>query len=91
MTFATKRPAARLFLPGAALLLCQVLTLAAGRAQETAETYTNPVSKGSVDTFAHPSILRAEDGYWCSHGAGESSRGREGSTRVNPSVPALLI
>ena len=80
MTFATKRPAARPFLPGTALLLCPVPTSAAGRTRGTAETYTNPVSKGFVDT----SILKA-------HGTGEWPRGREGSTRVNPTVPALLI
>jgi hypothetical protein len=87
MTFATKRTAARLFLPGAALPLCPVLTSAAGRARETAEAYASPVSKGLADT----SILQAEDGCWYPHGTGESLRGREGSPRVNPTVPALLI
>jgi hypothetical protein len=55
------------------------MTSAAGRAQGTAETYTNP------------SILEAKDGYWHPRGTGESPRGREGSTRVNPTVPALQI
>jgi hypothetical protein len=87
MTFATKRPAARRFLPATALLLCPALTSAAGRARETAETYTNPVSKGSADT----STLEAEDGCRYSHGTGDWPRGREGSTRVDPTVPALLI
>ena len=80
MTFVTKRPAARIILPGAALPLCPVLTSAAGRAREAAETYANPIPKG----FADASILKA-------HGTGEWPRGREGSTRVNPTVPALLI
>ena len=90
MTFATKRPA-RLFLPGAAPLLCPVPTSAAGRTQETAETCAIPVPKGSVDAFAPSSILKAEDVYGSSHGTGEPPRGREGSTRVNPTVPALQI
>jgi hypothetical protein len=80
VTFATKRPAARPFSPGAALLLRPVLTSSvAGRAQGTAETYANP------------STLEAKGGYWHPRGTGESPRGREGSTRVNPTVPALQI
>ena len=71
--------------------VCPVLTVAAGRAQETAETYTNRVSTGLADTFAGPSIVRAKDGYWYPHGTGESPRGCEGSTRANPMVPALQI
>ena len=75
MTDATKRPAVRLSLLGAALLLCPLLTSAAGRAQETAGTYTNPVSKGFADTFASPSIIKAKDGYGYSYGT--SSRAGE--------------
>jgi hypothetical protein len=67
------------------------MTSAAGRVQGTAETYTNPLPKGFAAAFADPSILGAKDGYWHPRGTGESPRGREGSTRVNPMVSALQI
>ena len=84
MTDATKRPAVRLSLLGAALLLCLLLTSATGGAQEAAGTYTNPVSKGFADTFADPSIIKAKDGYWYSYGTSDPLREGEGKTHVIP-------
>ncbi len=51
-----------------ALALGLLLIPAAGPARAAARTYMNPVSKGVVDTFADPTIIRANDGYWYAYG-----------------------
>jgi hypothetical protein len=62
-----------------------------GRAQETGGTYMNPVSNGSADTFADPSIIKARDGYRYSYGTTEPLRGGGKRTHAVPMVPALQI
>jgi len=77
--------------PAVVLLLCALLASGTGSARDAGGTYMNPVSKDFADTIADPSIIKAKDVYWYLHGTGESPRGREGSTRFNPMVPALQI
>ena len=77
--------------PTVVLLLRALLASGTGSAQEAGGTYTNPVSKALADTIADPSTIKADDIYWCPHGTGDSPRGREGSMRFNPMVPALQI
>ena len=74
------------------ILRLLVLALAAGvflvsgssDAQETGDTYTNPVSKGFADTFADPSIIKAKDGYWYAYGTSDPLREGEGEAHVIP-------
>jgi hypothetical protein len=39
-----------------------------GSEPRPAATYSNPVSKGTFDTFPDPSIIRAKDGFWYAYG-----------------------
>ena len=41
---------------------------------ETAATYTNPVSKTFADTFAGPAVIKAKDGYWYAYGTSDPLR-----------------
>ena len=41
---------------------------------ESAATYTNPVSKTFADTFAGPAMIKAKDGYWYAYGTSEPLR-----------------
>jgi len=76
---AAKHPAlARLFGLGSVLLLAVLLTAGIGRADETAATYTNPVSKGFADTFADPAVIKGKDGYWYAYGTSDPLREGEG-------------
>src|SRR5215218_570708 len=49
---------------GIALALALLLAAGAGSAQETAGSYTNPVSRGVFDAFPDPAIIKGKDGYW---------------------------
>lgn len=69
---------ARFFGLGAMFVLCLLLTSGAGLAQQTTDTYLNPVSKDFADTFADPAIIKAKDGYWYAYGTTDPpARGRE--------------
>lgn len=49
---------------GVVLAAAALLPAAATAGPATPPTYTNPVSRGVVDTFADPSIIRGHDGWW---------------------------
>lgn len=46
--------------------------------------YTNPVSRGFADTFADPSIIRGQDGYWYAFGTSDPLRSGEGQAHEIP-------
>ena len=75
---------ARLSGLGGVLLLAVLLTAGIGWADETAATYTNPVSKTFADTFADPSIIKAKDGYWYAYGTSDPLREGEGTSHTIP-------
>ncbi|MFI9780189.1 family 43 glycosylhydrolase [Streptomyces sp. NPDC051956] len=56
-------------------------TATAAPAAQAATTYTNPVTKGTVDTFPDPTMIRGKDGYWYAYGTQNpvfQSRGEDG-------------
>ncbi len=83
---ATEHPGpARLFGLGGMLLLCLLLTVSVGEAQEDG-TYTNPVSRTFADTFADPSVIKAKDGYWYAYGTSDPLREGEGTSHTIPTA-----
>jgi arabinan endo-1,5-alpha-L-arabinosidase len=73
----------RLLALGVALALSVFLASEAGLAQ-TANTYTNPVSRGFADTFADPAVIKAKDGYWYAFGTTDPLREGEGEFHTIP-------
>jgi arabinan endo-1,5-alpha-L-arabinosidase len=59
---------------GFALALGLLLAAGAGSAQETAGSYTNPVSRGVFDAFPDPAIIKGKDGYWYAYGTTDPVR-----------------
>ncbi|NJC68523.1 family 43 glycosylhydrolase [Planosporangium thailandense] len=72
-----------LTLPAIAL---PALTASAASAASTqrAATYTNPVSSGFADTFADPTVIRGQDGYWYAYGTSDPLRSGEGTPHRVP-------
>ncbi len=77
--------------PAAVLILRAPPASGACSARETGGTYMNPVSNGSADTFADPSIIKARDGYWHAYGTSDPPRGGEKRTHVIPMILALQV
>jgi hypothetical protein len=72
----------RRFLTAAAAAL-MVLTPVSAKAAP-ARTYTNPVSAPFADTFADPTVVRGDDGYWYAYGTTDPLREGE---RVAHRIP----
>ncbi len=66
------------------LALSVLLASGIGLAQETGNTYTNPVSKDFADTFADPAVIKAKDGYWYAFGTSDPLREGEGEFHTIP-------
>jgi beta-xylosidase len=75
---------ARLLGLGVVLVLSVLLASGVGRAQETGDTYTNPVSRDFADTFADPAVIKAKDGYWYAFGTSDPLREGEGEFHTIP-------
>lgn len=84
MTPARDTSLARLFGFGVVLALSVLLASGIGLAQETGNTYTNPVSKDFADTFADPAVIKAKDGYWYAFGTSDPLREGEGEFHTIP-------
>jgi GH43 family beta-xylosidase len=63
-----------------ALILALILPASAASAapRSPAATYTNPVSSGFADTFADPTVIRGQDGFWYAYGTSDPLRSGEG-------------
>ncbi|HEX2182408.1 MAG TPA: family 43 glycosylhydrolase [Rubrobacteraceae bacterium] len=69
---------------GLVVLALVLLSSSAGHAQETAGTYTNPVSKTFADTFADPAVIKGKDGYWYAYGTTDPLREGERTYHTIP-------
>ncbi|MEU9835694.1 family 43 glycosylhydrolase [Streptosporangium sp. NPDC048047] len=47
-------------------------------------TYVNPVSRDFADTFADPSVIRGDDGWWYAYGTSDPLREGEGTRHLLP-------
>ncbi|MGW0064660.1 family 43 glycosylhydrolase [Streptosporangium sandarakinum] len=57
---------------------------AAAPARTPRGTYTNPVSRDFADTFADPSVIRGDDGWWYAYGTSDPLREGEGTRHLLP-------
>ncbi|MDG9719762.1 family 43 glycosylhydrolase [Streptomyces sp. DH24] len=78
-----------LLLAGAAIagmvaVLGAVPGTAAGAGQPVPGTFVNPVSRGMADTFADPSVVRGDDGYWYAFGTSDPLHSGEGTAHRLP-------
>src|SRR5829696_1211525 len=49
-------------------------------------TYVNPVSSGFADTFADPTVIRGQDGYWYAYATSDPLRSGEGTPHHVPTA-----
>src|SRR4051794_11288195 len=69
-----------------ALVPLLVMVLGVGSAPAHQQTYTNPVSKTFADTFADPTVIRGQDGYWYAYATSDPLRSGEGTPHRVPTA-----